>query len=294
MAAQDYALHHMLWQHGDSFGSRQHSQKRRRLLMVGDSTMRQLFISLGCRFWLMENAIEEYTLDWAPKNWPCHGTLNCISSSIHSGFNVGSIRMYNGNEIHYVPHSGSLQRTEGNIVGRWQQELNRNHSITFGTKLIMRTLPATLGNNDIVFYNVGLHNRLEDNLKDILLKTAAFGKALLQETNRPTFVAMTTITQHFKTSDGQYVAKETGKGCVPNLKVNPRREVELQVWKPGENVDLIFDYEDLELGTHHIDMGGKDCTHYCMPGPPDVAASRLVQVLEELRDVRATNESYET
>ena len=67
MAAQDYALHHMLWQHGDSFGSRQHSQKRRRLLMVGDSTMRQLFIALGCRFWLMENAIEEYKLDWAPK-----------------------------------------------------------------------------------------------------------------------------------------------------------------------------------------------------------------------------------
>ena len=59
-------------------------------------------------------------------------------------------------------------------------------------------------------------------------------------------------------------------------------------------MDLIFDYDDLVLGNHHIDMGGKDCTHYCMQGPPDVVASRLVQVLEELRDVRAMNESNKT
>ena len=290
MAARDYALQHSIWQYNHSFGSRQHSQERRRLLMVGDSTVRQLFIAVGCRFWLQGNAIEEYMLDWAPKNWPCQWTSNCISNGTHSGFNVGSIRMYNGNEIHYLPHSGSLQRAESNIVARWIQELNTNRSITFGTNLIMHTSPHILDRDDIVLYNVGLHNGPADNLKDELLQPATFGKSLLQQANRPTFIAMTTITQHFNTSNGQYTRTKKGLSCVPNVTINPRREVELHVWKPGENVDLIFDYDDLELGNLHINMGGTDCTHYCMPGPPDVAASRLVQVLEELRDRRAHGE----
>jgi hypothetical protein len=297
-----YALEHILWATPDTFGGggpnqqgaqslqqqpQQQQPKRRRLLMVGDSTMRQLFMALGCRYWMMGNnkTIQTYDLDWAVKGWPCHGTLNCVTTGSHSGFNVGSIILHNGNEIHYLPHSGSLGKAEPGIIGRWRRELDINQTITFGPNLMIPTTPQSMGTNDIILYNIGLHGSEVSNLEEKLQEPANFGNALLQQSLRPTFIAMTTIAQHFQSVNGQYVPGGTTKGaCLPSIPVNPRREVELTVWKEGTNVDGIFDYDDLDAGVYHIDSGGKDCTHYCMPGPPDVAIARFLNVLNQLED----------
>ena len=38
-----------------------------------------------------------------------------------------------------------------------------------------------------------------------------------------------------------------------------------------------FEYKDLNYGAYHV--GGKDCSHYCMPGPPDLVASPIYHAL---------------
>mgnify|MGYP003983824297 CR=1 FL=1 len=42
----------------------------------------------------------------------------------------------------------------------------------------------------------------------------------------------------------------------------------------GQSVDHFVTYDDLDHGDLHI--GGQDCTHYCMPGVPDVVAAKLL------------------
>jgi hypothetical protein len=46
--------------------------------------------------------------------------------------------------------------------------------------------------------------------------------------------------------------------------------------KSGENVDILIDYEDLNLDMMHV-RRGTDCSHYCMMGVPDVVAARLMK-----------------
>mmetsp|Transcript_40363 Transcript_40363/g.59859 ORF Transcript_40363/g.59859 Transcript_40363/m.59859 type:complete len:409 (-) Transcript_40363:102-1328(-) len=284
VAAREYAAAHILWSNHQEARNNIHN-RRRRILLVGDSTIRQVFIALGCRYW-MAGLIEDFRLDW--HKWPCHGTWNCVEKGNHAGFNVGSIRLMGDtqHEIHFLPHSGSLGKKEPNIVERWIRELQSSNqsNITFGRNLSMPTLPESLVGDDMIVYNVGIHNSVEE-LRSKLQTPAEFGRLLLdlQKGDRgrslPKLTVMTSVTQHFPTANGQYDydADAKNKTCVSSVEVNPRREVELEVWQVGENTNEILDYGDSGLGKHHIDMNGKDCTHYCLPGPPDVVASRLVQ-----------------
>lgn len=273
MVARQYAQDHLETPNGEGISA----QGDRRLLLVGDSTVRQIFIALGCWFWQQER-IESYALDWQ-KKWPCHNTPNCIGSGPHSGFNVGSIRLLNGEEIHFIPQSGTLGNAEKDVVSRWTQELKMNNSITFGPNLAMkRRRRETLSQKDVLFYNLGFHDdgaEISMRLKD----PSKFGHILKSVSSAPTFIYMTSLTQHFNTTSGQFYSKQKGlkSKCLRSVEVNPRRQEELKAFHEGINVDYVFDYNDRDIGEQHIGSG--DCTHYCMPGPPDAAVSRLVTLL---------------
>ena len=88
----------------------------------------------------------------------------------------------------------------------------------------------------------------------------------------PRLLYLTTPTQHFNTSEGQYEENARAIGCVSDVPVNPRAELERAILRPA-NVSLV-EYDDLRLGRLHV--GGRDCSHYCMPGKPDEVAARLV------------------
>ena len=45
----------------------------------------------------------------------------------------------------------------------------------------------------------------------------------------------------------------------------------------GGNVDAVVEYDDLDLGSLH--MRHTDCSHYCLPGVPDVVAARLLRTV---------------
>ena len=99
------------------------------------------------------------------------------------------------------------------------------------------------------------------------------------ERRRTRTIYVTTPTQHFNTNDGQWKTGEMGKeqkSCIDRVDANPRADLENELLKPGENVDALIDFDDLNLGSMHVQRGN-DCSHYCMPGVPDVVAARLMK-----------------
>ena len=197
----------------------------RRILLVGDSTMRQLFIGLGCRLWQHGLIVEDY-VRWN-KSWPCQGQPNCIRGGQHSGFERGSFFVKNNNdnrsnnasltEIHYLPNT-FVGGEEPGMVKRWLDELNNNNTnatslhsyynstITFGPNLAHDTRGSqSLTRNDVVVITGGLHMRMNNKYRQTWLEQLGqVAKILRHSANAPPLIFVTTISQHFWTVDGMY------------------------------------------------------------------------------------------
>lgn len=241
-----------------------------RILIVGDSQMRQVFIGMAC-------ALQKYTetshVDWQPM-WPCHNTENCISGGVHSGFDVGSIFLRGGAEIHFLPHSGSLRHNNAHIMNDMLRsiKLGRNPEISQDSALVPRA-GRTLTKGDMFIYNIGIHLTAVQKAQ-MLNVTAEFGHHLLRSgPMRPTFVYIGTPTQHFQTRTGAY-KKNSRDGCQKSVQLNAALNKEAAHMLERQNVDHFVTYNDLKLG--HLHIGGDDCTHYCMPGVPDLVAANII------------------
>jgi hypothetical protein len=283
-------------------------KKKSLLLLVGDSTMRQVFVALGCFFWQRQE-IRDYNVEWEQVSWPCHGTPHCIERGNHSGFNTGHFTTVFGTlssssstngavdqqhhqqhqlQVFFVPIGGSSRYLQPDIVAKWNREWAATGHLTFSLQQTPQVYNLT--NDDTIVYNIGLH---VPNRTDIYRTFDEFGRNLLtrgppQEHNdhhRPTLVYMNTITQHFPTPDGRFVEHlihtmrlaDPSNSCTANVATNPLLDTERSMIRAGVNADWILSPNDEELGLYHV--GGIDCTHYCMPGPPDVFAHRLLQTL---------------
>uniref|UniRef100_A0A7S3FFP7 SGNH hydrolase-type esterase domain-containing protein n=1 Tax=Haptolina ericina TaxID=156174 RepID=A0A7S3FFP7_9EUKA len=273
--------HHLL---NSAFGS---PFPAKRVLLTGDSLMKQLFISIACvarhhhsvrsRTYSGSDSPPHITVDWE-QAWPCHGTPNCVRSGQHSGFNRGSVFFAGGGEVHFVPLDGhaptrtSRQSEEPNILARILGEAERIDRVTFGRK----TIGSPRGDPDVIFVNAGIHNaRASLALRNFADKL----DQLNTSTNLPEVVWVTTPTQHFPTASGQYESRSSAIAnnawCVERVARNPRADMERTILQGRTGVlRHMLEYDDLGLGALHI--GLRDCTHYCMPGVPDVMAARMV------------------
>eukprot|EP00571_Detonula_confervacea_P013467 CAMPEP_0172306346 /NCGR_PEP_ID=MMETSP1058-20130122/7430_1 /TAXON_ID=83371 /ORGANISM="Detonula confervacea, Strain CCMP 353" /LENGTH=410 /DNA_ID=CAMNT_0013018193 /DNA_START=123 /DNA_END=1351 /DNA_ORIENTATION=- len=272
-------------------------QRSRRILFTGDSLMRQLFIGIACNAAsLQTNLIEHAEIPWK-EEWPCHSNAPCfINGGVHGGFDAASIRLVNGMELHFVPHMGFKDdaTAETNVLERLRQDVADYGRITFGKKTAMPPggdHPNT--NVDVLVYNVGIHYGPGQARKHIHHFANWIAKPLMEQPSqdrakkntasasnnpsRPRTIYVTTPTQHYNTDNGQWqpgMTKES-KACVDQVQSNPRAELEKELLTPGVNVDVLLDYDDLRLGKMHV-RKGNDCSHYCMPGVPDVVAARLL------------------
>jgi hypothetical protein len=271
----------------------------KKLLLVGDSTMRQVFIALGCWFWRNNEIIDHY-VDWATE-WQCLDVPNCVTSGKHSGFNVGHFTLGNSNakfnnhdaadrpqssippprlQVFFLPISGDVRFRQADIISRWQQELAATRHMTFSLQPYAPVYNLT--HHDTIVYNIGLHVGNRHSIYRILDQ---FGRALLSQgppADRPKLVYMNTFTQHFPTATGRFAGSmkhlpQDKYSCTEKVASNPLLDMETDRIRAGVNVDQLFRPMDEELGLHHV--GGNDCTHYCMPGPPDVFAVRLLTML---------------
>lgn len=274
----------------------------RRVLMIGDSTMRQLFVSVGCSG---ISSIEKYSVDWAGKyyEWPCQGSINCIQRGEHSGFNTGSIKWADGGEMHFLPHSGALEKGESNILERMINEFDGSQTrVSFGANAEPYVGDKYLDQNDIIIYNAGYHNSYDEHRRHLDM-VAEFGKKLNQLSNKaPFLVYITTPTQHFPGPKNGGWAREdnafhitadtflhTGtclQHASDDTRTNAEREV-LSNFNEHSKALLVDSIDVHDLGNLHVGemKGGRsDCTHYCQPGVPDMQAKNLFdQIAHKLK-----------
>ena len=259
------------------------------MLLLGDSLLKQLFISLACD---LSDDVAQSHIEWATEQapWGCMATHNCIRTGRHSGFHNGSVAFKSGGELHYLELHGTVMR---DVVDGLQKDLEQEGQITIGEKTMLvpaMTISRTvLSEGDVLVLMVGIHQR-GGNLVKTLQRVRLLSKALMAAPRRPSFVFITTPTQHFRTTDGsgQYLAEIKEAGCIQAVPANPRRDLELQFIKSGM-VDRIIDYGgmDKDLGMFHIgadaSYGGIDCSHYCMPGVPDWISASLIDAVHDLQ-----------
>ncbi|KAL3762388.1 hypothetical protein ACHAW5_004705 [Stephanodiscus triporus] len=269
---------------------RREQRRPRRVFFTGDSLMRQLFIAIACNAmsslprWgdLIEYAAFPWKDEWkcGPNSGPC-----LIMGGRHSGFDSASIMLSNDLEIHFVPHMGYVDddTAENGVLERLRRDIvDRDGRITFGTKTAVPMSPHA--HVDVLVYNVGIHYKLERARTNINHFINWISRPLMTEDDeqrRTRTIYVTTPTQHYNTNDGQWQGGSMGKVnkvCIDSVHANPRAELEKSLLKPGYNVDVLLDYDDLNLGIMHVQRGN-DCTHYCMPGVPDVVAARLMKEL---------------
>lgn len=276
--------------------------------------MRQVFISIACNAYSIfphNNLIADAVFPWQDP-WPIifgPNNVPSIGGGVHGGFGAASIRLTNGMEIHYVPHRGCNDPTTGeiNILERLKQDIdNYDGRITFGMKTAM---PVSLEDHvDVLVYQVGIHyglgesktilNHFINRVSKPLMKVMGNDRhnfilhdgyerhgdntnnsEMQPQRPRTRIIYVTTPTQHYNTPTGQWEQNMTSQTlkCVDQVESNPRAGQEKKMLKPGVNVDVLLDYDDLNLGSMHVQYG--DCSHYCMPGPPDGVAARLMHEL---------------
>jgi hypothetical protein len=281
-AAMQYYQQHLteIWRSFDSiFNVQINPQKPKRIFMTGDSLLRQVFISIACNAFSL-NAVERSEVQWREK-WPCpQGIAKCaITGGQHSGFDAASVRFRNGMEMHYVPHDGFAysisSKGEPDVLQRMKRQVDDSGEIDFGTK----TAFPPSGPMDVLVYNLGAHRnpRASRAMLNSFASDIAMPLMRSKSEQRPRIVYVTTPTSHFKTTNGQYLLNgmnDEQKQCVNRVTHNPKAELEKQILKSGVNVDVLLDYDDLELGALHVHKG--DCLHYCMPGAVDLVGARLL------------------
>jgi len=282
-ASMQYYQQHLseIWRAFDSVFNDQINpqQQPKRIFMTGDSLLRQVFISIACNAFSL-NAVKRSEVQWR-KKWPCpEGLTKCtITGGVHSGFDAASVRFTNGMEIHYVPHGGfaygNRSQGESDVLQRMKRQVDDSGEIDFGTK----TAFPPSGPMDVLVYELGAHRKPRKSR--VMLNSFASDIAMplmrSKSEQRPKIVYVTTPTSHFNTTDGQYLLNGMNheqKQCVDRVARNPRAELEKQILKSGVNVDVLLDYDDLELGALHVHKG--DCLHYCMPGAVDLVGARLL------------------
>lgn len=253
-----------------------------RLVITGDSLMRQIFTSTACLLHqFAPETVNETRVNWVRYPSACNKYPSCVRQGVHSFFTHGSIWLHNGAEIHFCPHFAGLGATERNMYRRMDQQSRMNVSqISLAAK--NTALPTRHGeyltNRDVIVANVGIHYKLDKD-KETAKLLAGLGQRLHQnQTVAPKLWYITTPTQHFNTHNGQYSPNATGE-CLNATTENPRATIEYQQLSNHNGITLM-DYDDLHLGYFHVGAGAGDCSHYCMPGPPDLVAGRLLRALQ--------------
>lgn len=159
----------------------------------------------------------------------------------------------------------------------------------------------TLGASDVVVMMRGVHHfsGIEQIADKGLASIASFGNALLARprSRRPKLVYVTSPSQHFANPTGPQNGEFHGltkAACVSAIPHNPRRDAELAaLTRPDGSIraDKIIVYESLKRGGLKVAGNGSrdpnitaDCTHFCMPGMPDLVAAELLRVLQSVAE----------
>ena len=245
----------------------------RNVYFIGDSVTRQQFLSLSCMIWSWIQEHKDsgirilHNIKWS-KKWECHNTFNCITSGEHGGFSRLCISVEMDNIIHtnicYLGPFEVFKIYEG-LKQDLYTEINNFMKESFGLELKSK---------DIVIANRGLQGKIHPtHIKVFHLKFAE-----LTTEHNITVIYRQMAPVHFDTDDGTFSNLMGWRGeCIHDTKVLNATPVELQ-WEReilGNSSHLLYwDFDGMfdNLGWMHIAQSfhTTDCTHWCLPGVPDI------------------------
>jgi hypothetical protein len=238
---------------------------KKTIIFVGNSLSRELILGMACNAYSM-GLVTGFDLKWLPcdtnHNYPCHGALNCVECGPYSGFDHDGAKVFfKGGTVIEMVESYSTEHVEFaernttvDVVVVQQWHLEETGLIKFANHLLAQKKPLP---HLIWWPGFNAH--------------FANGGGLLQGKYNETELA------RLKSEQGIV-------GCLQT--VGPpgyRNDKDLfKIWPPSGffGVEGINNFGDAKVGNVVGKFG--DCQHFCSPGPADMLAIPLMQMILSL------------
>ena len=269
----------------------------RKVIVLGDSTARQVFSSLSCLlynqgFWESSDSFT-YGLNYNGFFYDARLGLNDSGEIFYAPF-AGGVLDFWKHGVGGRPEIRPLRSQES-----WQESCKERKAFYLDHYKLSATNGDSfeeydagnaslekikLGKKDIIFLQGGLHPCLrKQNLENIgaLLKCVEEAKENGEDPGWPTIKYLRTSPQHFNTNNGQHGGmynKILGKTpCISSLDVDSHLVEELEVF--GKDYKMVGHQLDVldQWGNAHNNKN--DCTHWIMPGVPDLYAREITMAV---------------
>jgi hypothetical protein len=273
----------------------------RNIFFDGDSTTKQLFVSLGCLAW-STSLIDSYDITYVPtvnpitgKRLPIRKLPNLVIEGEGSYFKAAEFSFKGGGFVRYH------QTAYGHMRDRWTPACRRSSNLadtfpwhehkysSYNNAKTSRAL-STVSNADVLVLGGVLspkaRNGTVDAYTDFLdcVKYKRAAGLLSNTTSRwpGLFVYMKTNMQHFlSSSTGEYpILPGASTVCsTAQSSYSPFQQEDDRTFNNKSDYFLGEHFDQRNLGRLHVSHG--DCTHWIQPGVPDILASELVTFLRQ-------------
>jgi len=279
---------------------------KRKTIFVGDSVTRQAFSSLGCMLYKsgVINGVTDSYIAWQS---------NFKENDSKRQFNDARIRFWSegkSNQIFYHPTGGMIntygwgfEKAFSPMEGaeHWLQSCEKREPFMLDTYKLRKERgfhqfrfifneddfeKVPLTRSDVVIFNAGIHpgtraKNLENIalLADCMKEARSRGEAPIW----PKLRYMRTSPQHFKSESGKWTAESAGLLCTEEDGEDPYFLEDLETIEGklpilGKNMDLKH-LSHLHLGFTDDKI---DCTHWAMPGVPNLFVKVIMKTLINL------------
>ncbi|KAL3905495.1 MAG: hypothetical protein SGILL_009657, partial [Bacillariaceae sp.] len=288
------------------------SMENRRILFIGDSLLRQVFISLACMAW---DHVQDYSIPWFTKRQVRTRQPNTIGSGPHSKFEEGRVLLKGNIELIYHHGMGGLlelgEEYQTHETETWIKACYLGKPFTalapkyldwatMDTSNFEKTDPRlsitsektererlTFTSDDIVLINASVHGSRSFNLKNIVdlfecKKMHKVDQKPALKKHWPNFYYILTGPSHFPTKTGAFDKKlleaEEEFGCIDTSTYNDPQVEETAKLK--EYLPLVgTDISQLQMESGYLHVGGRDCLHWMQPGMPDLLAADVMRYI---------------
>ena len=273
--------------------------ENRRIFFVGDSLLRQVFISIACLNW---DRVENYAVPWFEKRGVSTRHPNTIGSGAHSKFEEARVLLKGNVELVFHHGIGGLlelgKEYQSHDPDLWIKDCYMKKPFTTVTPkfpesnhhMDMSTLQVTrekivLKSSDVVVINGSVHTERLLNLHNILDLLKCRKQMKYDEGSWPTLLYVMTGASHFPTETGAFeedlLGREDDFGCTTESSFRGYQTDELQTLK-GHLPILGKEILDIEYKQGDLHVGGKDCLHWLQPGIPDLLAADVTSFIAAL------------
>jgi hypothetical protein len=274
------------------------SLENRRIFFVGDSLLRQVFISMACLSW---DRVTNYAVPWYEKRPVRTSQPNTIGSGPHSKFEEGRVQMRGNIELIFHHGIGGLlelgSEYQSHDPDSWLKACYMKSPFTTMVprfpkndkeRLALSTLNVErdrllVNPSDIVLINASVHGGLRDyNLRNIADLFKCKKQMQHSDDSWPTMMYVMTGPSHFPTDTGAFE-----KELLDNDDVHECRQDSTFRGYQDDEVKSMKDHMpilgqeslDLEYKSGDLHVGGKDCLHWLQPGIPDLVAASITGIL---------------